>query len=251
MNNNYTLGLVSVSFRNLAPVDIIKTAKNANLTAIEWGSDVHAPCNDRQKLEEIARLQKEYDISCSSYGTYFKLGVTPIEELEGYINSAKILGTNLLRIWCYNKNGNDMNKEERQNLLAESIKATEIAKKHGAVLCLECHKNSFTEKLEDALWLIETVNSENFKTYWQPFQWQLENENLIYAKGISKHTKHIHVFNWKDSLKLPLSLAITEWKDYLKNFSTPKTLLLEFMPNDKVEEVLTEANSLREIIENL
>ena len=122
MNNNYTLGLVSVSFRNLAPVDIIKTAKNANLTAIEWGSDVHAPCNDRQKLEEIARLQKEYDISCSSYGTYFKLGVTPIEELEGYINSAKILGTNLLRIWCYNKNGNDMNKEERQNLLAESIK---------------------------------------------------------------------------------------------------------------------------------
>ena len=144
-----------------------------------------------------------------------------------------------------------MNKVERQNLLAESIKATEIAKKHSVVLCLECHKNSFTENLEDALWLIESVNSENFKTYWQPFQWQTEKENLIYAKGISKHTKHIHVFNWKGTLKLPLSLATIEWKNYLKNFRVPKTLLLEFMPNDKAEEVLIEANSLRGIIENL
>ena len=254
MINDYVLGLVSVSFRNLAPVDIIKTAKSANLTAIEWGSDVHAPCNDVKKLEEIARLQKEYGISCSSYGTYFRLGITPIEELEGYITSAKILGTKTLRIWCYNKNGNDLTAKERETLLQESIKAAEIAKKHGVILCLECHKNSFTENLSDALWLIESVNSENFKTYWQPFQWQSENENLVYAKGISKHTKHIHVFNWKQTdtfNKYPLALAINEWVNYLKNFTPPKTLLLEFMPNDKVEDLIIEANALKQIVESL
>lgn len=254
MDKIYTLGLCSVSFRNLSPIEIINICKSANLKVIEWGSDLHAPYNDIEKLQNIARLQKENSIFCSSYGTYFRLGVTPLGELEKYIASAKILGTKILRIWCYDKCGNDMTDKERQDLLSVSIKASEIAKQNGVILCLECHKNTFTENLNDALWLIRRVNSPNFKTYWQPFQWKTIEDNLNNAKAISPYVENIHVFNWKQTdtfNKYPLALAISEWVNYLKNFTPPKTLLLEFMPNDKVEDLIIEANALKQIVESL
>jgi hypothetical protein len=56
------------------------------------------------------------------------------------------------------------------------------------------------------------------------------------------------VFNWKDSLKLSLADAVGEWQKYIKAFSTPRTLLLEFMPNGTIEELAHEAEALRTII---
>ena len=85
MKEKYNLGIVSVSFRKLAPKEILEGARASGLSYIEWGSDVHAPCGDLEKLHEIASLQKEYGIECSSYGTYFRLGETPIEELKDKI----------------------------------------------------------------------------------------------------------------------------------------------------------------------
>ena len=97
-------GLVSISFRSLSPEEIVALCREAGLCAIEWGSDVHAPYNDPQKLNRIVALQKESGIVCSSYGTYFKLGVHDTEELHGYIAAAKLLGTDILRLWCGDKN---------------------------------------------------------------------------------------------------------------------------------------------------
>ena len=110
--DNYKLGLVSVSFRQHSPKEILEAAKAADLSCIEWGSDVHAPCRDIDRLREIAELQREYGIKCSSYGTHFRLGETPIDELESYITAAKILGTDILRLWCGRKCGKDMSTEE-------------------------------------------------------------------------------------------------------------------------------------------
>lgn len=36
-------GLVSISFRNHSPEEIISEAAKCHLHSIEWGSDVHAP----------------------------------------------------------------------------------------------------------------------------------------------------------------------------------------------------------------
>ena len=85
--NKYNFGLVSVSFRNYTPRDILQVMKETKLSCIEWGSDIHAPCNETEKLMEISTLQKEYGIKCCSYGTYFRLGQTPVEELNNYIRN--------------------------------------------------------------------------------------------------------------------------------------------------------------------
>ena len=74
MNQCFQAGLVSVSFRDHSPEEILFAMQQARLTCIEWGSDVHAPCADGKALDKLVSLQKKYGITCCSYGTYFRLG---------------------------------------------------------------------------------------------------------------------------------------------------------------------------------
>lgn len=99
----YYSGLASISFRDHMPDTILQEAAKANLKYIEWGSDVHVPYLDEPQLKKVASLQKAHGISCCSYGTYFRLGFTPMEELPQYIKAAKLLGTNILRLWAGRK----------------------------------------------------------------------------------------------------------------------------------------------------
>ena len=246
--NKYKLGLVSVSFRQASYIEILDAMRLTGLSFVEWGSDVHAPFCDVERLYAIAALQKDYGITCSSYGTYFRLGESPIGELEAYISAARILGTDNLRLWCGRKSGADMTAEERAELLSVCRCAAEIAEVAGVTLCMECHKKTFTESPEDAIWLMEAVNSPYFRMYWQPFQWQTVEKNRENARKIAPYAEHIHVFNWKGEKKLPLGEAVEEWRSYLEYFSTPCTLLLEFMPNGTPDELSDEADALRKII---
>lgn len=245
---DYSLGLVSISFRKHTPEEILNAVKEAGLSCVEWGSDIHAPCTDIKRLHEIAALQKEYGITCSSYGTYFRLGETPIAELDAYIRAAKILGTNILRLWCGNKSGKDMSDQERMDLLSACQSAAAVAQFHNVKLCMECHMRTFTEDPNDAVWLMKAVDSSCFRMYWQPFQWQDTRTNLENAKKISPYAEHIHVFQWKGDQKLPLADGIQEWRDYLKEFSASRALLLEFMPDDQISSLSAEANALKTIL---
>ncbi|MBR4073373.1 MAG: sugar phosphate isomerase/epimerase [Clostridia bacterium] len=240
-------GLVSISFRQNSVEEIIKAVKAAELTCIEWGSDVHAPYDNTEKIQEIVKLQKKYGIECSSYGTYFKLDVTPIEELEGYIKAAKLLGTDILRLWCGSKSSAEYTKEEKENLFSVCRKAAKIAEENNVKLCMECHIGTFTDEINAALELMNGVNSPNFKMYWQPNQTKTFEENCNYAAKIAPFVESIHIFNWEGMDRFPLAGAVDVWKKYLSYFKGDKALLLEFMPDDKIETLKTEAEALRKI----
>ena len=246
--NEYRLGLVSVSFRRHSPEEIVKAARAAGLTCIEWGSDIHAPCRDTARLFEIVRLQKEYGMICSSYGTYFRLGVTPLAELSDYISAAKILGTNILRVWGGTKKGADMTPEELASFTDTCQKAAAMAEEAGVILCMECHMLSVTETTDYGVALLEAVNSPHFRMYWQPFQWLDTAGSLDVAKTYAPFVQHIHVFNWRGPKKLSLSEAVEDWRAYLSVLPPPRALLLEFMPDDRMETLLAEAEALRQII---
>ena len=247
-NSNFRSGLVSVSFRQHTPAAILESAKAAGLSLIEWGSDVHAPCRDLERLNMLVRMQDQYGFACSSYGTYFRLGETPLDELLDYVRAAKLLGTRVLRLWCGSKSGADMNQQERNELLEICRRASKIAEENDVLLCMECHRNTFTQSPDDAVWLMESVHSKHFRMYWQPFQWQSVEENVSNAKKIAPYAECIHVFHWKNDAKLPLGQAADEWRAYLKHFPTFTPLLLEFMPNGTLEELAQEASSLKSII---
>ena len=240
----HSIGLVSVSFRKHSPKEILEAMKRTNLSCIEWGSDVHAPCNDEKKLHELAKLQKEYGIYCCSYGTYLRLGTDKLECLEEYAKAASILGTKILRIWCGDKSRQQYSEDERHKLLKDAKKASEIAQKHDITLCMECHNNTYTETLDGAVELMEYVGSPNFQMYWQPNQFKDFAANAEYAKRISPYVKNVHVFNWLGNDKYPLCEAVETWKKYLACFDEPKTLLLEFMPDGRIESLEKEAKAL-------
>lgn len=249
--SQYVLGLVSISFRGHSPEEIVKAVTRAGLSCVEWGSDIHAPCRDTEKLREIARLQRAYGIRCSSYGTYFTLGKTPLEELTDYIAAAKMLGTNILRLWGGTKKGEDMTEEERAAFTDTCRKAAAIAEEHGVILCLECHMRSITETPDCAVALMEAVGSPALRLYWQPFQWLDAEGSLSVARAYAPYAEHIHVFNWRGTEKFPLAEAVEDWRRYLSVFTTPRTLLLEFMPDDRLDTLPAEAEALRAIIGGL
>lgn len=245
----FKAGLVSISFRSLSPKAIVDLCLSAGLSAIEWGSDVHAPYTDKDRLAEIVSLQQESGLICSSYGTYFKLGIHDTEELYGYIAAAKLLGTNVLRLWCGDKNYEDMTQAQRTHLLSEAKKASRIAEAEGAILCMECHNNTFTNCLEGALTLMEAVDPNVFRIYWQPNQFRSDDINFEYAKRIAPYTQNIHVFQWKEKDRFPLSQGKLLWERYLSFFDGSQFLLLEFMPDNKPESLIEEAKTLHALIE--
>ena len=248
----YQLGLVSISFRKETPETLIKAVKAAGLSCIEWGSDVHAPWNEDEKLQTIVRLQEESGIRCCSYGTYFRLGKDDPAQFPGYIRAAKLLGTDVLRLWCGTKGSKDYTAEELEALYADCRKVAAMAEEAGVTLCMECHNGTVTDRKEGALALMQAVDSPAFQMYWQPNQLRTVEENLAYAALLAPWTRHIHVFNWDCTNggpveKYPLAQAVDTWKTYLENFPGDRALLLEFMPDNRLESLGAEAAALKAI----
>ena len=247
----YHTGLVSVSFRHLTPEQIIQAVKDAGLSCIEWGSDVHAPCHDLERLEHIASLQQKTGITCSSYGTYFTLGRDNVDTLEDYIAAAKVLGTNILRLWCGTKGSQKYALDELGTLYAECRQAAAIAEAHGVILCMECHNHTVTDTKESALALMEAVHSPFFRMYWQPNQYRTSEENIRYLQQLKPYIDYLHVFQWDRDGQYPLAEGIEIWKTYLSMLEGDRTLLLEFMPDHRLETLPAEAESLRKIIQEV
>ncbi len=241
------VGLVSVSFRKLTPEEILRRAAEAGLEVIEWGSDIHAPRLDPGRLQELVQLQRSYGIRCCSYGTYFYLGRDPVEQLPEYIAAAKVLGTDVLRLWCGVKSPWGYTQQEKQALFAACREAAEMAEKAGVTLCMECHMRSFTETRESALELMRAVSSPAFRMYWQPNQNRTAEENIAYIGALKEYIEHIHVFQWKGTEKLPLEQGAEEWKKYLAALPAGRTLLLEFMPDNDIASLAREAKTLQKL----
>ena len=244
----FEAGLVSVSFRKLTPAQIIAAAADTGLKWIEWGSDVHAPREDLARLEQLAGLQKAAGVGCCSYGTYFRLGVHHILELPQYIQAAKILGTNTLRLWCGDRSPAEYTPEDLSNLYAQCRQAAKIAEEAGVVLCMECHNWTLTENAESALNLMQAVDSPAFRMYWQPNQYQSMAENLRYARLLAPYTENIHIFNWRGDEKFPLADALDTWREYLSCFTGHHKLLMEFMPDGRAESLPAEAAALYKLL---
>lgn len=245
---SYKAGLVSISFRKHSPEEILSEMKKAGLGYIEWGSDVHAPVGEPGRVAEVVRLQREAGITCCSYGTYFRLGENDPEEIRDYIAVAKQLGTDVLRLWAGRKSHLNVTEEERERLFADTKRVVAIAEELGAVICLECHRNTYTEHLAGTLELLDAIPSESFRMYWQPNPDVSFEENLTYLRAVSSRLAHLHVFYWSAKEHLPLSGGVAEWHRYLADLTGEHGALLEFMPDNLLSSLSTEASALFEIV---
>ena len=247
----FTTGLCSVSFRKHTPKEILEAMQGAGLDRIEWGSDLHAPADDKDRLSSLVKMQQAYGVTCSSYGTYFKVGVHSADALAPYVHAAKHLGTSTLRIWAGEKNSEEFTEEEKKAFFDQCRLLAEIARREGVILCTECHNKSYTNRYDSALELMREVDSPHFRTYWQPNQFCDTAYNLAAVEALAPYTENVHVFHWIEKEKFPLIQGKEIWKQYLNRFSGEETLLLEFMPDGSLDTLRDEANALRGILEEL
>lgn len=248
----FNSGVVSVSFRPNSVEEIINAAKNAKLSGIEWGSDVHAAAGDVLLAEKIRAASEENGLKTSTYGSYFRVGVTPNGEFPKYLESTKALGASVIRIWAY-KSVKSTEGEEWDKVVADAKELCKMAEPYGIRICLECHNGSITEDYHTALAFLKAVNHELFGMYWQPNQLKSLEYNIEAAKALAPYVSALHVFHFINNEKAPLSEGVSDWRKYLAIFKESlgeKTIpaYLEFMPDDKIETLAREASTLNELL---
>ena len=163
--NSLKLGVASVTFRSKTIAEVIEIAKNAGVTYIEWGADVHV--KNEQDAKTARELCDENNIKISSYGSYFRAGLHDTDSWEQICKNAEIMGAESIRIWLGDKDSEKFTQEEYNKLLNDLTILCDTAEKYNLLVCPECHDNTFNNNTDSIIRLKNDLNKENFKTYFQ------------------------------------------------------------------------------------
>lgn len=152
-----TAGLVSVSFRGLSPSEVIRAAREAALTGIEWGADVHVPAGDVSAAKRVGGETRAAGLRVLAYGSYYKPGVSPAEEFDGVLASAAALRAPVIRVWAGNKGSASATAEAWRRTAEDAARIGRMAAREGCRVAFECHRNTLTDDYRAALRLMEAV----------------------------------------------------------------------------------------------
>lgn len=247
MKNKLIPGLVSVTFRQLSPEDIIDITYASGLKAVEWGSDVHLPAGNADTAEFIRKRSDDTGIMPISYGSYYGKGESGYDMFSKLVNTAKAIGTDNIRIWAGGKDSGDVSLQERAQYVLEAQKLADIAKENGIDVSFECHKSTLTDTPDSALKLIEEIGRDNVYLYWQPLQSEDIQLNKNIIKRFLPYLKNVHVYAWKGLERFALAEHEKAWREYidvLRQSEQTRALLLEFVKNDSVEQFKADADTL-------
>ncbi|MBQ7365377.1 MAG: sugar phosphate isomerase/epimerase [Clostridia bacterium] len=246
-------GLVSVSFRRISPEEIVRIAARAKLSSIEWGGDIHLPPGDPKLARRILALTEAAGLRVSSYGSYFRIGITPVEQFASVLATASALSAPIVRIWAYDRHLPPCAGNLWDDLVRQGAEVARMAERAGICVCLECHNHTLTEEYHSALTFLQAVSSPALRMYWQPNEKRDFDYNKQALKALTPYVEGIHVFHWDECRHYPLATGFEEWRAYLSILRecAPKKqipLLLEFMPDNQAESLPTEADTLRQLI---
>ena len=239
-------GLVSVSFRQHSPELIVEKVKEAGLHFIEWGSDVHVPENDLENAKKVSEITKKAGREVSSYGTYYRLG--PNMDIVPYLETAKVLETDILRIWAGAVGSAEVSEDMRKSMVAEAKELCKKAAEYGMKIQFEYHRYTLTDTVESALDLVKQIDEPNCGLYWQPQYTRSFEDNIKELDMVLPYVEIVHMFYWDDKdNRLFLHQGIDEIKEYIKK-AGDKIYLLECVPDNNIEYLKQEAECLKEVL---
>lgn len=240
------IGLVSVSFRSHTPKEILQACVDCKLDGIEWGGDVHVPHGDTDIAARIAQKTKDFHLETIEYGSYYILGQSDGELFDRTLASAKTLETGIIRVWPGKGiPSEDYDKDLYDKTVSDAKRICALAP--DMILALECHPNTLTDDYHSILRFLEDVGCDNLKMFWQVNQLRSVRYNIEAARALQPFIISVHVFHWIGKSRFPLALGHEDWKQYL-DILMQKDLnyMLEFMPDNQIETLGEEANTLRE-----
>jgi len=248
---NFVPGLVSISFRQLPCLEIIEKTKNAGLSAIEWGGDIHVPAGKAEIAAAVGAQTRREGLVISEYGSYYRLGASAPEEIDGVAACARALKTDTVRVWAFNKGSEDVMEEEYRRVVSDAKRICALYP--DLTFCTECHNNTLTDDYNSNLRLLADVDMPNFGAFWQPNQFKSTDYNLESAKALAPFVKSLHVFSWEGKTMYPLDHHSEIWKKYLSVFAKSCAAdsiyaMLEFMHDGSPDSLCKTAEQLRSFL---
>lgn len=249
-------GLVSVTFRQLSPLEIVKLASQAGLFGIEWGGDIHVPHGDLIQARSVRALTEAAGLQVAAYGSYYRVWPQEPAPFESILETALALGAPVIRVWAGKQASSQAAAEDRAAMIAESQRIAALAAQSNIVVAFEFHANTLTDTDTSAFDLLTQANQPNLRCYWQPRVHSAFEENLASLKKISPWLQHLHVFQWQAKYtgdqgyltdRRPLSEGRQDWQAYLAYAQTlpgNRHAMLEFVRNDSPELFLEDAQVL-------
>lgn len=240
-------GMTSVTFREKSVEEVVSITKEANLTGIEWGGDVHVPAGDLPAAEKAAALCREAGLSVLSYGSYFHADEG--EDFSPVLASAKALGAPVIRIWAGRKTYEESTPEEFSALASRIREAAKAAAEADIRVGFEFHRRTATQTKEGAVALLKAVNQPNVGCYWQPNPDVTFEEQLAEIRVLAPWLMNVHVFNWSAGNEAHLLEEGKEtWLSYLSEIQKAPgrhDLILEFVKDGKDEAFRSDAAALK------
>ncbi len=249
-----TPGLVSITFRDRSPREIVNLVAEAALESIEWGGDVHVLPGDAANAREVRRMTADAGLQVAAYGSYFRIieadGSTP--EFESTLVTAVELGAPTIRVWAGCRDSENVDDitfgdlRDRLHRMATSAEAQDVR------IALEFHGGTYTNTTESTLRLLDTVNHPNLTTLWQPPVGMSEADCLHSLGRCIRRTSNVHAFHWHpDRDKRPLADGYATWSAYvakLKESALERHILLEFVKDGTPSQFKSDAATLRRLL---
>jgi sugar phosphate isomerase/epimerase len=244
-----TTGLVSVTFRNLAPHQIVDLVRLAELDGIEWGGDVHVPHGDLAAAHAVRRMTHEAGLRVIAYGSYFRC--LEGEPFAPVIETALALGAPMIRVWAGKLGSAEADSGYRAHVVAQAITCAAAAAQHGITVAYEFHGNTLTDTATSAIALLQ--DTPPMCTLWQPPHDVTEEERLAGLRGVLPWLSNLHVFHWRmpDRARLPLRDGEAVWRERLhvaRTCGRNVAALLEFVRDDSPEQFMEDAAVLKSMI---
>lgn len=248
-------GLVSITFRRLAPQVIVELVAQAGLEAIEWGGDVHVPHGTVAQARLVRRMTEDAGLAIAAYGSYYRVGHGEPVSFEAVVESAVALGAPTIRVWAGKQGTASADNAYWARVVGDSRAIGDLAQQAGIVVAYEYHANTLTDTHASALRLLQTVAHPNVKTYWQPPGGAALDENLASLDAILPWLVNVHVFSWRDTAgqreRMVLNAKADEWTQYLSKVATTGRdhfAMIEFVRDDDPANFLKDAETLKCLI---
>ena len=252
MGSMITPGLVSVTFRKIAPADIVALVRQAGLQGIEWGGDVHVPHGDLGRAREVRELTHQSGLAVTAYGSYFRVAHSEDDGLpfQQVLDTALELGAPIIRVWAGTAGSASTEEDVRWRVIADLRRVAELAAKVGVKIATEFHGGTLTDTNESASRLLVEVDHPNLYSYWQPLMGMSDEVCLDGLQKLAPRLAHLHVYHWEATPqnRRPLAEGTERWRKFLAAAATipgDRSAMIEFVENDAPENFLRDAATLQ------
>ena len=249
-------GMASVTFRDLAPQEIVDVARRAGLEAIEWGGDVHVPHGDLERAREVGALTREAGLEVASYGSYYRAGCHggDFPSFDEVIETALALDAPAIRVWAGDRGTADAGPHWWTTVINDTRQIAGLANEVGLPIAFEFHGHTLTDSAESAERLMREVAHPKVSCYWQLDRSLTQAERLAGLRRVAPWLANLHVFYYREGQQTALAEGADEWRQYLglaAEQGGDRYALLEFVEDGRPENLERDAATLIDLLAEL